>query len=143
MTIFATASGRMAGVLAVGVMALSAIPVSAQGYYGRGGSRDAADQCSAAAQRTASRYSYGGRARVTDIRSVDRKDYGYKVKGRIAVNAMGRSWRRGDPDYGQGWGRDYRGWNADMRGWDSGTFECKVDRRGRVYDVGFKGIRGL
>ncbi|WP_395390934.1 hypothetical protein WBP07_10225 [Novosphingobium sp. BL-8A] len=142
MNIFATASGRMAGILAVGVLALSAVPAAALGY-GRGGSRDAAGQCSAAAERTANRYSYGGRARVTDIRSVDRKDYGYKVKGRIAVNAMGRSWHRGDPDYGQGWGRDYRGWNADMRGWDSGTFECKVDWRGRVYGIDFKGIRGL
>lgn len=142
MNIFTTGSGRIGGALVVGMMALMAMPASAQGYR-QGGSRDAVDQCSRAAERTASRYSYGGAARVTDIRSVDRKDYGYKVRGRIAVNAMGRSWRRGDPDYGRGWGRDYRGWNHDMRGWDSGTFECKADWRGRVYAVDFKGIRGL
>ncbi|WP_395331317.1 hypothetical protein WBP06_01930 [Novosphingobium sp. BL-8H] len=139
MGIFDGTSGRLGGVLlATGLAFAVAAPASAQGW-----SRDAVGQCSAAAERTASRYSYGGRARVTDIRSVDRKDYGYKVKGRIAVNAMGRDWRGGDPDYGRGWGRDYRGWNANMRGWDSGTFECKVDRRGRVYNVDFKGIRGL
>jgi hypothetical protein len=112
--------------------------------YGRGaGPREAVEQCVHAAERTANRYSYGGRAKVTDIRDVDRKRYGYKVKGRIAVNAMGRPWRSGDGYYGRGWGRDYRGWNSTLRGYDAGSFECKVDYRGRVADLDFKGIRGL
>lgn len=105
--------------------------------------RGAVEQCVAAATRTANRYSYGGRARVTDIRDIDRKSYGYKVEGRIAVNAMGRGWRGGDRDYGRGWDRDYRGWNRDLRGYDAGRFTCKVDHRGRVADLDYSGIRGL
>ncbi|GGB99736.1 hypothetical protein GCM10011494_17760 [Novosphingobium endophyticum] len=111
---------------------------------GRGvGSRDAVERCVRAAEQTASRYSYGARAKVTDVRDIDRKRYGYRVKGRIAVNAMGRDWRSGDGYYGRGWGRDYRGWNSSLRGYDAGSFECKVDWRGRVADLDFKGIRGL
>lgn len=105
--------------------------------------RSAIQQCVAAATRTANRYSYGGRARVTDIRDVDRKRYGYKIKGRIAVNTMGRHWRSGDRHYGRGWDNDHRGWNRSVRGYDSGRFTCKVDYRGRVADLDFKGIRGL
>lgn len=112
--------------------------------YGRGvGSREAVERCVRAAERTASRYSYGGRAKVTDIRDVDRKRYGYEVKGRIAVNSMGRHWRSGDRDYGYGWDRDYRGWNSSLRGFDAGSFECRVDYRGHVVDLDFRGIRGL
>jgi hypothetical protein len=112
--------------------------------YGRGLSgRDAVGQCVRAAERAANRYSYGGRAKVTDVRDVDRKSYGYKVKGRIAVNSMGRHWHPGDRDYGRGWNRDHRGWNSALRGYDSGTFECKVDYRGGIRDLDFKGIRGL
>lgn len=105
--------------------------------------RGVVEQCVATATRTASRYSYGGRARVTDIRKVDRKNYGYKVEGRIAVNSLGRAWRSGDGDYGRGWDRDYRGWNRDLRGYDAGRFTCQVDHRGRVMNVKFSGIRGL
>lgn len=121
-----------------------------RGAHGRYGSsrygvdpRSAVEQCVAAATRTANRYSYGGRARVTDIRDVDRRDYGYKVEGRIAVNGSGRDWRSGDGRYGRGWGNDYRGWNSNLRGYDAGTFSCKVDHRGRVADLDFSGIRGL
>lgn len=114
------------------------------GRYGRGlGSREAVEQCVRAAERTADRFSYGGRAKVTDIRDVDRKSYGYRVKGRIAVNAMGRDWHSGDGYYGRGWGRDYRGWNSSLRGYDAGSFDCKVDHRGYVADLDFSGIRGL
>lgn len=95
--------------------------------YGRGfrglSSRDAVDRCVAAATRTAGRYS--GRARVTDIGNVDRKDYGYKVKGRIVVE-------------------DRRGGRWDRRrGVDNGKFTCKVDYRGGLRDLDFSGIRGL
>lgn len=112
------------------------------GYgYGSGNSRQAVEQCVYAAERSASRYSYGD-ADVTDIRSVSRKRDGYTVRGRIAVNQMGRGWRSGDNVYGRGWNGDYRGWNSRYRGYDSGTFTCKV-RYGRVVDVDFSGIRGL
>lgn len=115
--------------------------------YGRGryglDSRSAVEQCVRAAERGANRYSYGGRADVTDIRNVERRNYGYKVTGRIAVNTMGRDWRSGDGRYGGGWGNDYRGWNSSMRGYDAGRFECKVDWRGRVADLDYSGIRGL
>lgn len=90
--------------------------------YGRGDSRSAVDMCVRSAQSAANRYSYG-RARVTDIRNIDRKRDGYNVKGRIVVDDRGRDWRR-------------------SRGYDSGSFTCKV-RYGRVVDIDFKNIRGL
>lgn len=96
-------------------------------YYRRGNPRQAVEQCVHAAERTASRYSYG-RADVTDIRDIDRTRGGYTVRGRIVVNDRGSHWRSGDRYYG----RDH----------DSGRFICKV-RYGRVVDVDFSGIRGL
>lgn len=114
-----------------------------RGYRGyRNDPRSAVEQCVYAAERTANRYSYGGRSKVTDIRDVDRKRGGYKVKGRIAVNTQGRDWRRGDRYYGRGWDNDYRGYNNRYRGYDSGKFTCEV-RNGRVVDLDFRGIRGL
>jgi len=114
-----------------------------QGYgWAYGNPRSAVEQCVYAAERTANRYSYRGRADVTDIRDVDRTRYGFKVKGRIAVNTMGRDWRRGDARYGRGWDNDYRGWNDRYAGYDAGKFTCEV-RNGRVVDIDFSGIRGL
>jgi hypothetical protein len=84
--------------------------------YGYGNPRNAVEQCVYAAERSASRYSYGG-ANVTDIRSVNDRRDGYTVRGRIEVN---------------GWGRRS----------DRGNFTCKV-RYGRVADLDFNGIRGL
>jgi hypothetical protein len=111
-------------------------------YYRGGNPRQAVEQCVNAAQRTANRYSYGGRSQVTDIRDIDRKSDGFNVKGRIAVNQQGRNWRNGDNRYGRGWGNDYRGWNDRYRGYDSGSFTCKI-RYGRVVDIDYDGIRGL
>jgi hypothetical protein len=110
-------------------------------HWGGGSPRRAVEQCVYAAERAASRYSYG-RADVTDIRSVRDTRRGFEVRGRIAVNSRGHGWRRGDSNYGQGWGGDYRGWNDGLRGYDSGKFTCYVEH-GRVVDVDFKGIRGL
>ena len=110
-------------------------------YYRRGNPRQAVEMCVRTAEREASRSSYG-RAKVTDIRDIDRKSGGYTIKGRIAVNNMGHNWRSGDRQYGRGWNNDYRGWNDRYRGYDSGSFTCKV-RYGRVVDVDFKNIRGL
>ena len=109
---------------------------------GYGDPRSAVEQCVYAAERSANRYSWGGRAKVTDIRDVDRKRDGYVVKGRIAVNQQGRDWRRGDSRYGRGWDNDYRGWNDNLRGFDSGTFRCRVEQ-GRIVDLDYGGLRGL
>src|SRR5690606_32167943 len=112
-------------------------------YDNRGGnSRSAVEQCVRAAERGASRSSFRGNAKVTDIRSIDRKRDGYTVKGRIAVNTMNRDYRRGDNRYGRGWDNDYRGWNDRYAGYDAGKFTCKV-QYGRVADVKYSGIRGL
>ena len=105
-------------------------------YYSRAGDpRSAVEQCVYAAERSANRYSYGGRAKVTDIRDIDARRDGYKVKGRIAVNNRDQNWRRG-------WGNDWRGWNNRYSGYDAGSFTCDV-RYGRVVDLDFNGIRGL
>lgn len=109
--------------------------------YWRGSPRKAVEQCVYAAEREAGRYSYG-RADVTDIRQVRDTRYGFEVRGRIAVNQMGRGWHNGDGNYGRGWGGDYRGWNNGMRGYDSGSFSCKVER-GRVVDLDIDGVRGF
>ena len=105
------------------------------GYDRAGSSRQAVEQCVYAAEGNANRYSYGGRAKVTDIRKIDRKRDGYKVEGRIAVNTNNRDWRRG-------WGNDYRGWDNRYSGYDAGKFTCDV-RYGRVVDLDYSGIRGL
>ena len=104
-------------------------------YNSAGNSRQAVEQCVYAAERNASRYSYGGNSQVTDIRQIDRKRDGYTVKGRIAVNTRNANWRRG-------WGNDYRGWNNNYRGYDAGNFTCKV-RYGQVVDLDYSGVRGL
>lgn len=112
------------------------------GYGYRGDPRQAVERCVKTATRQANRYSYGGRARVTDIRDIDPDRDGFTIHGRIAVNTQGRYWRNGDGNYGRGWDGDYRGWNNNLRGYDAGSFTCRV-RNGRVMDVDFNGIRGL
>jgi hypothetical protein len=99
------------------------------GYNRVGNPRQAVEQCVAIAQRDASRYSYG-RARVTDIRDVDQRRDGYRVKGTIVVNERNR-----------GWSRDYN-YRARGRDYDTGRFTCDV-RYGRVVDVDYSGLRGL
>lgn len=113
--------------------------------YGRGfnmNPRQAVEMCVRRAENMASRRSYGGRADVTDIRNVRDTSRGYEVRGRIAVNSMGRNWRNGDNRYGNGWNNDFRGWNNNLRGYDSGSFTCRVER-GRVVDMDYSGLRGL
>ncbi len=81
-----------------------------------GNSRAAVNQCVRAAQNRASRY---GRADVTEVTGVDRKRYGYKVKGRLVVQ------------------NGYRGYG---RNYDKGKFSCVVNQ-GRVQDIRFSGLR--
>lgn len=110
------------------------------GYGNRDNPRRAVEQCVRTAERFASqRY---GRADVTDIRQIRETRNGLEVKGRIAVRTQNRDWRRGDGNYGQGWGGDYRGYDNSHRGYDSGSFSCKIER-GRVVDLDIDGIRGL
>jgi hypothetical protein len=136
-----SAGDVIAGALVVGGIAAVASAASRDNYrsarygYGYGDPRGAVERCVYAAERSANRYSRGGNAKVTDIRDVDAKRDGYKVKGRIAVNTGNRYWDRG-------WGNDWRGWNSRYRGYDAGTFTCQV-RYGRVVDLDFNGIRGL
>lgn len=92
-------------------------------YNRSGNSRQAVEQCVRAAQRGA----YG--ARVTDIRSIDRNRYGYRVKGTVVVN-----------ERGGGWGRDYN-YRYAGRNYDQGRFSCDV-QYGRVVDLDFSGLRG-
>ena len=91
-------------------------------YNRNGNSRQAVQQCVNAAQRSA----YG--ARVTDIRSIDRKRDGYRIKGTVVVN-----------ERGGGWGRDYN-YRYNGRNYDQGKFSCDV-QYGRVVDVDFSGLR--
>lgn len=110
------------------------------GYGNRENPRAAVERCVRTAERYASqRY---GRADVTDIRQIRETRHGLEVRGRIAVKTNDRDWRRGDSNYGQGWGGDYRGWNSNHRGYDAGSFSCKIER-GRVVDLDIDGIRGL
>lgn len=109
--------------------------------YWRGNPRRAVESCVYATERQAARYAYG-RADVTDIRQIRDTRYGYEVRGRIAVNTMGRGWHNGDGYYGRGWGGDYRGWNDGLRGYDSGSFRCRYER-GQVVDIDIDGIRGF
>lgn len=94
------------------------------GYnYRIGNPRQAVEQCVRAAQRGA----YG--ARVTDIRDVDRKNYGYRVKGTVVVN-----------ERGGGWGRDYN-YRYSGRNYDQGRFTCDVQGN-RVVGLDYSGLRG-
>ena len=106
----------------------------------RSNPRQAVEQCIAATERYAR--SRGLRADVTDIRQVKDTRYGFQVKGRIAVQGNNDGWNRGDINYGQGWGGDYRGYNDRVRGYDSGSFECKFER-GRITDLDIDGVRGF
>ena len=107
----------------------------------RSNPRQAVEQCVYAAERYAS--SRGYRADVTDIREVKDTRYGFKVKGRIAIQGQQGGWNRGNNNgYGQGWGGDYRGSNNYNRGYDSGSFKCKFER-GRITDLDIDGVRGF
>lgn len=99
------------------------------GYdYGRyGNSRQGVEQCVSAVRNDLSRRGYRG-VQVTDIRDIDRKRDGYRVKGTLVVNERGNGWNR-DYNYRYG-GRDY----------DRANFSCDV-RYGRIADLGYSGLK--
>lgn len=103
--------------------------------YDRNGhnSRSAVERCVRAAERDASRY---GRARITDVTSINRIRGGYEVRGRLVV--AGRHY--GHRSY-YGWDRN--GYNYDRYGndYDKGRFSC-VARYGTIQDIRFSGLRG-
>ena len=110
-----------------------------RGDYARGGydysdrrfnSRDAVDQCVRAAQRQASRY---GRARVTDVTTIDRVRGGYEVRGRLVVEERG--YRRGRDDWDR-YGNRYDRYND---GYDKGKFSCFARYDG-VADLRLSGL---
>jgi hypothetical protein len=111
--------------------------------YRRGGSpRRAIEKCVRAAERDARRSGYRY-ANVTEIRDVDDKRYGWRVKGRIEVAGGGydryRDYRRDRYDRYDRYDRhDRRGYR---RG-DDGKFTCYVER-GRVTDMDYSGLRRL
>ena len=116
--------------------------------YGYTTPRAAVEQCVAAATREARRYGYRD-ARVTQIRDVDDKRDGWKVKGNVVVNGNRGYYnnryndRYRDYRYNNNRYDNYRYNNSRYdRGYDQGRFSCDI-RRGRVTDIDFSGIRGL
>jgi hypothetical protein len=99
---------------------------SGYGYDNGGGSRAAVNQCVSGVERWASRYS---RAEVTEIRNIDRTQYGYRVTGKLVV----QDGYRGRSRYDRGYDRGYE------RGYDKGRFTCYVER-GRVIDIDYSGL---
>ncbi|WP_238473986.1 hypothetical protein [Altericroceibacterium spongiae] len=94
-------------------------------YRGGYSARGAIERCVRAAESTASRYTRS-RADVTEIRDVDRKRDGFKIKGNLTVSE----------NYGRHRNYGYRD------NYDRGRFTCRIER-GRVVDIDFHGIRGL
>lgn len=92
--------------------------------------RYAVEQCVREAERTAQRYT-GSRAEVYEVRDINRERYGFKLRGRIAV--QDNHWRGNRYDYRRNYRND---------GWDEGNFTCRV-QNGRIVDLDFSGIRNL
>lgn len=103
------------------------------GYSNNGyNSRMAVDQCVRAASRDASRY---GRARVTDVTSINRTRGGYEVRGRLVVEDRGY-WGGRD----SGWNRYGNRYDSYNDGYDKGRFSCRT-YGGRVDGLRISGLR--
>jgi len=85
-----------------------------------GNPRFAIDRCVRAAENQARRFGGWRFADVTEIRDVDRKRYGFRIRGRIVVEENFRF----------------------RRNFDRGRFTCRFDGRGRPR-IDFDGVRGL
>jgi hypothetical protein len=96
-----------------------------------GGGRAAVNQCVASVERWANGYS---RSDVTQVRSIERTRFGYRVQGNVVVQDGGRG--RYENNY---YGNDRLGGNAYQRGYDKGRFTCFVER-GRVVDINYRGL---
>ena len=113
-----------------------------------GSSRAAINQCVNSVENQSGRY---GGSNVTQIRSIERTRYGYRVEG----NLDGQNGSRGNDRYNQNdrYGQDYRYdqrnrydhndrynrndyGNGNYRGYDGGQFTCYVER-GRVIDIDY------
>ncbi len=92
-----------------------------QRFNNRFNGRRAVERCVRVAERQARRFGGYRFADVTEIRDVDRRRDGFRVKGRIQVEGT-------------------RGYNRND--FDRGRFTCWFDGRGRP-QVEFRGIRGL
>lgn len=113
------------------------------GYY-NGNPRSAVEQCVNVARTEAQRRGYRY-AQVTDIRDVDDTRYGWRVKGRIAVDGeRGYYDRYGRYDTGYYGNSRYDNRYGSRYGYDrdNGSFTCDVNR-GRVTRLDYSGIRGL
>ncbi len=111
-------------------------------YARYGGSpSQAVEQCVRAVERNAQRAGYRF-ADVTQIRDVDDRRNGWRVKGRLVVegNRYRGGYNRYNSRYDRYDRRDRRGYRNRDR--DTGNFTCYIDR-GRVYDINYGGIRGL
>lgn len=87
--------------------------------------RQAVRQCRRAARQEASRY---GRAQITEITEVDRRNDGYRIRGRLLVEE-GRYGRRSNGRRGH-----YR--NAS---YDEGRFSCRI-RYGQIDRLRVRGL---
>jgi hypothetical protein len=110
------------------------------GYDRRGGSRAAINQCVRDVEGYSNR---NNRAKVTEIRDIQRTRDGYKVSGKIVVrdgyrgNDRYNNYNRDNRyDRGDNYGRYNRGYES---GYDKGRFTCYVER-GRVVDIDYKGL---
>jgi hypothetical protein len=88
--------------------------------------RAAVNNCSNRVENQSGRY---GGSNVTQIRSIERTRYGYRVQGILdGQNGYGGSDRYNRKGYGDGYNRGY----------DGGQFTCYVER-GRVIDIDYNG----
>jgi len=99
-------------------------------YDNRNG-RAAVNQCVTSVERWANGYR---RSDVTQVRSIERTRFGYRVTGNVVVQDAGRG--RYENDY---YGNDRFGGNGYQRGYDKGRFTCFVER-GRVVDINYRGL---
>lgn len=109
-------------------------------YDNRGNPRAAVERCVAAVRQDAQRSGYRN-AQVTEIRDVRDTRQGWRVKGRIMVNAGYQGGRYNQNGYYDRYGR-YHQWNNNNNSSDSGNFTCDVER-GRVNDVDYNGLRRM
>lgn len=121
------------------------------GYY-NGDPRSAVEQCVSAANNDARSRGYSS-AQVTQVRNVDDTNYGWKIRGNLAVNGGYNNGYGNNGYYNNGYygnrrydDRRYNSgyYNNSRYGYaqDSGSFTCWIDR-GRVSRMDYSGIRGM